>query len=230
MDRSCRSQRVPTMGPGASTPAGGGRGTGLQRASQVRLIGATARTVGACSRQQSAGIRRRLAPSASRPSVDPFGLPQLDGIALGIMHACEPTVGVVLRIDIHSDPAAAQLTDHLIKVANSKVNRPGLLRSSEMLGVRWKRGEHGRSWLLPPRWPVIGVGSRIDAEPLGVPATQRFRVACTEEQAADPRHSLHSAPLQICGTIASIVRYGCSASGKMRPSRRNGGRHSGVPK
>lgn len=94
-------------------------------------------------------------------------LPELNGVALGILEVCELPVGVVLRMRGNRYPGPAQLGHHRVQVAHAEVNGP--VPAIQMVRAAPSWSKHGGACGLPPGRLVVRRRRRIDAEMVGVP-------------------------------------------------------------
>jgi hypothetical protein len=64
-------------------------------------------------------------------------VPQLDGIAFGVMQASKPPGGVALRINLHLNAGGLQLSRHFIEIAYSQVQ---LRRKGRQISAQRHKG------------------------------------------------------------------------------------------
>src|SRR5688572_1644919 len=121
-------------------------------------------------------------------------LPELNGVALGVGQRGEASVRIDLRDHLDVYAGAPELGDHGVEVAYAEVDRPPLLGAPEELAALVERREDRGSRLLPPHRPFVGLGWRLDAQVLRVPALQRARVLGAKEHSSDTRHLFHVSP------------------------------------
>ena len=183
---------------------------------------------------------RRRVPARSPPPVRPFpadvrvlarrgvtscgpcsggGLPELDGIAVGVTQRGEPTIGVGLGVHGDLDAVGAQLGDQAIEIGDPEVDAPA--RGSDVIRLRpvGEDGDDGGAGLLAPDVAVVRRRRWQDAEVVVVPLGQPYRVPRGDEEAPDsvdrdPRVVSHD-PIQprvAVGGQRSARHHGCSAN------------------
>src|SRR5712692_4760110 len=95
--------------------------------------------------------------------VSPFGLPQLDGIALGVVQAGEAAVRIVLLINVNWDARGAQLRHHRIEAVDTKIDHPNFAGIAEVRGRLGERCKRSWSGFLPPGQFIIVRRSKCNA-------------------------------------------------------------------
>ena len=149
---------------------------------------------------QGKGAHLKVAATQARTTASKTlalrGLPELDGIAFGVVEASEAAVGVRLRIDLDGNAGRAKLRDHGVKIRDAKIDHPlldgvfgrVLVRVAEVCCVLGKRREGRWSGLLLPGRVVVVLRHNVHAEMIAVPLRQGFRLARAKEEA--PRFRL----------------------------------------
>ena len=130
------------------------------------------------------------------------GLPEFDPVAFGIDDPGEVAEVVVLAMRVDDDGCGCELGEEGVEVVDSVVDH-GLLGAffgagAEVGGVFGEDGPFGsagvRGDLVGPEEAGAAVGVELEAEVLGVPGGEGFRVFGAKEDAAYAGDSGHGKP------------------------------------
>ncbi len=144
-------------------------------------------------------------------SVSSAGLPQLNGIAFGIVQSSEAAVGITLRIKVNRNSNRAQLSHNRVEIADAKGYRPTL---SSIVKIRCRLGERSKgagSGFPPPGALVITRWRKRYPKAIAVLLAQRGGFAPPKEQTPDAITFSMLAPLS--GARSGFVRW------RWRPAR-----------
>src|SRR5947209_7946686 len=136
----------------------------------------------------------RMAMAANMAEMRPVstccGLPQFDRIAFGIVDPRE-TADPLHFLDLgHVDARLAKPLNQFVEPFDAQIDHP-LLVGGEIAGVRSEWREDGGPRLLLPH-PIIAAAH---TEMLAIPALERVRVLCPEEQSANSSYRHNISPV-----------------------------------
>src|SRR5689334_317266 len=152
------------------------------------------------SESAETGPRRELAGGGGL-----FGLPQLDGIAFGIVYARKaPDARIIFRI-LGLNSRGAELGHHFVEVAHAEIHHPDFAGIAEIFGGFGKRSEDGRAGFLLPDGLALAGGLDGDSQMLFVPAAQDFGIVRAKEQSTNADHFFH---FRSCGDSVRCRRTG----------------------
>jgi len=118
-------------------------------------------------------------------------LPQLDGIAFGVMQPSKSAIRVQRGIDFDHLSGCTKLGYHGVEIVDSEVDHPSLIHSSEVFGVLRKRSEGGGSGFLDPGLLTVVRGHEVYSQLFLVPTGQTSRIVGAEEEASNSGNVLH---------------------------------------